>query len=258
MKRLVVTFATFATGAVLFAAPCWLLLGCSSAPPKPDPEPTIPSNHHAVNPLDLDDGDDPDGMKVEGTLGTLDEYAVQEGMQPRLERIGRCFQDELSQKPYLGGQVSFKFRIDRQGRIKWVRLAESGIGSYPVEQCMLEAARTARFERPRGGEAEFSYTLSFQGRTSPLVWDPGMVKEELEGNIEALLTAKEGRDAQVLTAPSGLQLTFYVDHTGHPISVGMTAEEDIPAEFAEPFIEHLKGLSFVKPQSRYAKVTYSW
>lgn len=248
---------------------CWISTGwiaalgalcaaCSTAPPpQPEAPPPREPRHKMVNPLE-DPADVDDGMEVQGMLGTLDQDAIQAGLSPRLPRVTRCFDERLRRQPYLCGEVALRFRVARDGSIKQVGIARSTLGSFEAERCILAAVRGARFERPRGGEAEFQYPLSFQGRLNVYGWESGMVSRELQEHSEQLLSVKRGRSTIVLDAPRGLELTFYVDRRGKAISVGMTAEEAIEEAFALPFIDNLKQLKFVAPQGRYAKVTYRW
>lgn len=232
--------------------------GCSGPPPKPKAPPTeVESKHKMVNPLEVGDEAE-DGMQVEGTLGQLDQVSIQEGLAPRMTAVTACFNRRVARKPYLGGQVDLGFRVARDGALKKLTMTASSVGDYAVEQCIRQEMQKASFSRPRGGEAEFTYSLTFQGRYSPLVWDPGMVKDEINKNLEELLTKKEGRKKTTLSAPNGLVVTFYVNRRGRVTTAGLVAEDPIDEEFAAAFIENLKRIEFVDPQSRCAKVTYTW
>ena len=233
------------------------LCACSTAKPKPDPQPQVESQHKMVNPLDLDD-DGKDGMQVEGALGTMDQSAVQAGMSRPMLEITSCFDSRQTTQPYLGGRASLQFRVSRDGKVKTVRLQESNLGSMELERCILTAARGATFERPRGGDAEFGYSVEFQGRIQPLPWDPGMVRSELDENREKLTTIKQGRKTESLVPPSGLTVTMYVNGRGKVVSVGMIAIEEIDEEFATHFVEGLKEMKLEQPQGPYAKVTFTW
>lgn len=213
----------------------------------------VESQHRAVNPL-ADDEENNDGMQVEGTLGTLDEEAIQSGMAPRLREIAGCFDNLVGQAPYLGGQVSLQLRVGRDGTARRVKLTESSLGSLTAERCILKAARGARFGRPRGGEAEVTFPLTFTGRIAPVIWNEGMVKDGLLAHVEELL-ADGGRP---LRAPQGLVITFYVDPGGRVVSAGMIAEEPIDEKFADRLVENLKKLKLTQPSGGYAKVTYPW
>jgi hypothetical protein len=234
------------------------LAACASSnKPKPASPPRVESEHKMVNPLE-DDDEIQDGLQVEGTLGQLDQASIQEGLAPHLPRVTACFNSRVGRAPYLSGKIELQFRVARDGALKKLTLLSSSVGHWGVEQCVRKELERASFSRPRGGEAEFTYSLDFQGRYTPLVWDPGMVKDEIAGKVDELLTVKEGREETTLTAPEGLVITFYVNRLGRVVSAGMTASEPIEESFAEAFITNLKKIEFVDPQQRYAKVTHRW
>lgn len=242
---------------LLPALACALAACASANKPKPAPPPKVESAHKMVNPLE-DDDDLQDGMTVEGTLGQLDQASIQEGLALHLPRVTACFSSRVARAPYLSGKIELQFRVARDGALKKLTLLSSSVGHWGVEQCVRKEMERASFSKPRGGEAEFTYSLDFQGRYTPLVWDPGMVKDEITSKVEELLTVKEGRQETTLTAPEGLVITFYVNRLGRVVSAGMTATEPIEESFAEALILNLKKIEFVDPQQRYAKVTYTW
>jgi len=239
---------------------CLLLVviaGCSGGAEKTKPRPpAVKSNHEMVNPLEQGD-EDGDGMRVEGALGTLDQSAVQAGLSRSMLEFTSCYDRNARGKPYLCGDVELAFRVTREGKIKKVRIKQSSLGALPVERCILEAARTATFQRPRGGEAEFSYTVSFNGRVPVNAWDPGMVKQEIDDNRDKLFIKQEGRESIPLEVPRGLRVTMYVNRRGKVVSAGMTAEEEIDEEFSTHFISSVKTIQFEKPEG-FVKVTISW
>ncbi len=234
------------------------LAHCAAPAPKPAAPIPTESEHQMVNPLVPDEDDDPDGMQVEGTLGTLDQRSIQAGLTPSLERVTACFTDGSRGKHYLGGEVELQFRISRQGTIKKLRMIRSSLGAYSIERCILDQMKSLTFAKPFGGEAEFTYPLMFQGRVQPVVWDMGMVKEEILNHIDTLLLAQEGPKPQMLVAPAGLVITFYVSSQGRVLSAGLTADEEVDELFADRFIHNLKQIKFIEPQSQFGKVSYRW
>lgn len=239
------------------AALALLLAACSSPPLKPDPEPARggSSKHKMVDPLAASSDDEGDGLQVEGVLGTIDDEAVQAGLKPRLPAAGACFQRCVQHQPYVGGKLTLVFRVSRQGTVKKVKLGQSSLGSAGVERCILRGFADLRFARPKGGEAEFVYPLSFQSRIQSLSWNPGMVKDEILKRVEQLLLDDGGKP---MTAPAGLTLTLYIDGKGRVVSAGMTAEDVVDEAFADRLVTNLKQLKFVAPDNGYAKVTYTW
>jgi hypothetical protein len=231
-----------------------LLGGCSSPPAKPDPEPRVESKHKMINPVAPVE-EEKDDLKVEGTLGTIEEEAIHASLDPRLRQVNGGFQKKTQREPYLSGKLVLHFRVTRTGTVKRARIAESTLGSVSVERCILGELRGVTFARPKGGEAEFSYPLVFQGRIAALQWESGMVKDEILSHLDDLL---KGPQDATLTAPKGLVITFYLDQKGKVVSVGLSADEVIEDSFADPFVENLKRVKFVEPAGAYAKVSYPW
>jgi len=195
-------------------------------------------------------------MEVSGLLGTLDQEAIQDGMHKRLPRAADCFRRQARRQPYLGGALTLQYRVAVDGSVKHARMTASTIGSVAVERCVMTELSQVVFPKPRGGEAEFSYPLSFQARMAVIAWDPAMVSEELGKSREALLSGAE--KGETLQPPAGLMITFYVDHRGRVVSAGMVADEPVEEAFADRFVDNLKQVKFVGPQSRYAKVSHRW
>jgi len=110
---------------------CLVLCACGSPAAKPDPG---PNGKHRGNPLATDEDADKDGLQVEGTLGTLDEDAIQTGLAGRLGVLGSCFSKQMLKEPYLGGELKLHFRVARDGSVKSVRLGQSTVGSLAVER----------------------------------------------------------------------------------------------------------------------------
>ncbi|MCA9673277.1 MAG: AgmX/PglI C-terminal domain-containing protein [Myxococcales bacterium] len=266
-------------------------VGCGSEKPKPEPKSTYKAPHKMVNPLKRDDDDDKK-LKVSGILGSLDQEAIQRGMRKRLVQAAACYRQRAGAQPYLSGEVTFKFRVARDGTVKRVAIEESSLGSFEVEQCMIGELKQVVFERPHGGEAEFTYPLRFPGRLGVEDWTAEQVKEELEKFRPAIVgkasfavlrckhtkkrkarkrcwrrirrARKRRRKLRIkverkeLTAPQGLVLTFYVNGKGNVVEAGLVASEDITRDFAEAFIKNLKRVKFPAARSRYARVKYTW
>ena len=61
--------------------------------------------------------------------------------------------------------------IRKDGTVTAVKLAESDLGAWPIEKCLLEIARAATFDKPIGGDADFSLPLDFSAKGRLEVWD---------------------------------------------------------------------------------------
>ena len=182
-------------------------------------------------------------LQVDGTLGSLDEQVAQDGVNGRLAQAMSCFKRELQNAPYLGGQVEFKFRVAADGKVKWVYLRRSDLGSLSAEQCILEEMRQATFGAPEGGEAEFTIPLKLDGRNGAASPDAGAppLPGRLEQSCPKLM--RPDPSGRPLSLPSGLRLTLYVDGEGAVLSAGLAAEAEIPVPSARELVARLKAIN---------------
>jgi hypothetical protein len=65
------------------------------------------------------------------------------------------------------------WNIAADGAVTAVRIAESDLGAWPIESCLLEVARGAAFGKPVGGPAELTLPLDLSTqRTLPVAEPP--------------------------------------------------------------------------------------
>ncbi len=101
-------------------------------------------------------------MQVEGLLGSIPRHAVEQTLNARIERFGRCFFARSAQLEVLGGRMTLKFRIGTDGSVRWVLPERSSVGDRETERCVLEQAVRVRFPPPTGGEAEASWSFEME------------------------------------------------------------------------------------------------
>ncbi len=201
-------------------------------------------------------------MIVKGVNGTLDSDAVQSGIEARFKTVMACVNSRVAALPALGGTLSFKFRVTADGRVRRVQLLASDLGSLSAERCILDVLRTAKFERPDGGEAEFSIPMSFKGTAPFDVLNPSQrkVAEALRAACKQLLAAGEA-GAAPLTVPAGTRLTFYLDERGAVRSAGLAAGgAEIPGEVADRLVANATAmiLPVKPPAARFAKLSFTF
>lgn len=231
-----------------------LLVACATPqvkppPPAPPPPPPPESKHKMVNPLI--DGPERGRGKIStwGVMGTIDRKVTEKGLAVQFPAVVSCFARQVKKEPYLGGTIKLTFRVDRQGKVKQLYLAESDLGSLTVERCVVGELVRAAFPPPRGGESEFSFPLSFSGHVEPEWWAPSKVQRKLR----RILRARRGEEPPQL--PPGLSLTFYVNRRGRVLSVGMSADEPIDVAVADELDKRVRRLRFKRHRTRYIKVS---
>ncbi|MCK5800407.1 MAG: AgmX/PglI C-terminal domain-containing protein [Deltaproteobacteria bacterium] len=242
-------------GPALLGLVAFFVAGCATAPKKVKPEPEFRSVHQAVNPL-VDKSSVDDGMKVSGLMGTLDQSQVQRGVARTFRAATRCYQDIARQRPYVGGSMNMRFRVRRDGAVKHIQLLSSDVGCFTLERCVLAKLAESHFDRPRGGgEAEFTYPITFPTRMASQTWEEARVRHTLK---KWRKKRKVRKKLKKLSFPRGLSLTIFVDGEGHLASLGMIADEDIPEDFPQGLVAALETVHFDQPQTHMAKVTYRW
>lgn len=184
-------------------------------------------------------------MQVRGTLGTLDQSSIQDGVQDSLPHANACYAQQLAGAPFLGGRVVLKFRVKTDGKVKWVRVKTSDLGSLEAETCIVKEMAAASFDEPDGGEAEFSIPLTFTGGDAVTTLDDrSAAARRLGKSCKKLLRSPAGP----LTPPPGLHVGLYIDPDGKVVSAGLSADgAEIPPEFARDFIANLKKLTLADP-----------
>lgn len=62
-----------------------------------------------------------------------------------------CYETELKRSPELEGKVTVRWSIDGSGNVTDALIAESGLGSDPVEACILQRVKRWSFPEPKSG-----------------------------------------------------------------------------------------------------------
>ncbi len=101
----------------------------------------------------------------------MDTKVIQAGVAPHVEALGACYTTNLKRRRWLGGHLVIHWDIQSDGTVTAVRLAESDLGNWPIERCVLEVARSATFGKPIGGDADFQIPLDFSAKGRLISWD---------------------------------------------------------------------------------------
>ncbi|MBW2735388.1 MAG: energy transducer TonB, partial [Deltaproteobacteria bacterium] len=193
-------------------------------------------------------------LQASGTLGSIDPNAVQDEINVRLPAATTCFNREFSRLQYLGGKIKLLFRIDTSGRVKWLMVERSSVGSRAVEACIVGVMKGARFDPPSGGEAEFGIPLAFGGGDPVTALGAGCKEaRRLRRSCKKLLRGT-GR-----AAPAGLLVTVYIDPAGRVSSAGLSAGGvELSSSFSNAFLANLKKLKLGRYSGNHRKLTYAF
>lgn len=192
-----------------------------------------------------------DGAEITGLMGTISRDAVENTLNPRMGRFGRCFEQRLGAVEFLAGNIRFSFRIRTDGTVAWVYPAQSDIGDRQVEQCALEVARAARFPPPRGGEAEFSWGFGFDAPDDvrpPLNWTADSLGNRL---------SDVGTVARACGVSGSYQVTAYVQPGGRVLAAGGSAPSAESEAALDCILERVRAWTMPDPGSYAAKITFT-
>lgn len=238
--------------------------GSAQGPGADEPEPSEarPTSHRASTPP-TDDGPD-DGVEVTGTMGRLDAYDVQHGIEPYAAALSACYRDNLRRRRYIGGQIEMLLVVNTDGAVKSASIVKSDLGSLSIESCLVHVGQTIHFSRPEGGVAEVRLPLSFEGVGRLSFWDQERVDAELavagEHETDIRKTLSECTEETGTRPPRhGVVVTAYVANRGHIKAAGFEpiAEQTLDPVWAGCAHAAILSWRLSDPRGRVAKISFT-
>ena len=173
-------------------------------------------------------GDDK-SMGMEMSVGVLDERAVDRAIKPHVRAMSACFSRAGDARKYLSGQVVMRFVVAASGQVSDVQVIRNGLGSFPVENCLVGEGKQIAFPAPEGRRAtDFEYSMTFQstGERSVVPWSG----EELARRLYGISTDLAGCGA---VAATDVDVIAYVEPGGSVGSVGFASEGSLDPSAAD-------------------------
>jgi hypothetical protein len=202
---------------------------CGGSPkPVPPPEPAISAK--PVTRVPVEDTEPDDGMQVVSAHGHMEPSVVEAGISPHTSELSDCYTSRVGKRRWLGGHVQLHWDIRANGDITAVKLAESDLGAWPVEKCLLEIARNATFGRPVGGDADFVVPLDFATKGTKVgeMWDEDKALRAVGGQLAKLDNCAKAKGHPAL--PDDVTITVYVGPHGAAQSVGFSSGKTVIAD----------------------------
>jgi hypothetical protein len=196
--------------------------GGKPPPPPPPPPPAPPPQPVAKRvPVEDSDNDTDEHVTVVHARGHMDKDAVEAGLAPHQSEMSDCYMQLYHQRRWLGGHVLIHWDIRKDGTITAVKLMqESDLGAWPIEKCLLDVARAATFDKPVGGDADFSLPLDFTAKGSTLPWSEDQATKAVGGQL-----AKLDACGKKELPPSDVTITVYVGPHGKAQSAGFSSDK---------------------------------
>jgi pSer/pThr/pTyr-binding forkhead associated (FHA) protein len=84
-------------------------------------------------------------------LGALDKSLIDAVIKRHMNQIRYCYQRELTKNPNLGGKITVKFVIAKNGSVSKASTKSSTMGNRAVESCINGRFMRFKFPEPKGG-----------------------------------------------------------------------------------------------------------
>jgi hypothetical protein len=84
-------------------------------------------------------------------LGALDKSLIDAVIKRNMAQIRYCYQRELTKNPTLGGKITVKFTIAKDGTVSSASTKSSTMGNEAVETCINTRFMKFQFPEPKGG-----------------------------------------------------------------------------------------------------------
>lgn len=210
---------------------------CAGEPPPPPPAPAQPRREAKPPP------------EMESEIGGMNEEAVGRAFDALGEPIGACVAEGAKRVRELGGRFSISMRIDREGRVRWVYLADSTLGDRETERCILGKVREAAWPQPRGGEGLATRAFDIEPGAAPVVWEEKKIRKLVQKAAESFAKCKKGLGG-------GYVATAYVRRDGRVAAAGIATPDADREDEADCLAKAVGKLRFGSPGRRAAKVTF--
>ena len=227
-----------------------LIASCGSAPPPPPPK-SAPPPPVVAKRVPIEDSEQEEGVTVVNAHGHMEKEAVEAGIAPHHDELSDCYMKKVGRRRWLGGHVMIHWDIKKDGTITAVKLmSESDLGAWPIEKCLLEVARAASFDKPVGGDADFTLPLEFSAKGATLPWTEDQGLKAVGGQLAKLETCDKKAPQ-----PNDVTITVYVGPHGKAQSVGFSSDRsEINVKWADCAEKAALGWRLPDPHGMIAKL----
>ena len=225
---------------------------CGSAPPPPPPKPAPPPPPVAKR-VPIEDSEPEEGVTIVNAHGHMEKETVEAGLAPHHDELSDCYMKKVSRRRWLGGHVVIHWDIKKDGTVTAVKLmSESDLGAWPIEKCLLEVARAASFDKPVGGDADFTLPLEFSAKGATLPWTEDQALKAVGGQLVKL---DDCAKRQKEVPPKDVTITVYVGPHGKAQSVGFSSDRsEIDVKWADCAEKAALGWRLPDPHGMIAKL----
>jgi hypothetical protein len=229
---------------------------CGGKPPPPPLAPAPAAPEPVAKRVPVEDSDSDDGVTYANQHGRMDPAAVQAGIAPHQSELSDCYMNGYKNRRWLGGHVVIHWDIRKDGTVTAVKLMqESDLGAWPIEKCLLDVARSATFDKPQGGDADFTLPLEFEAKGRALAWNDDQTLRAVGGQLARLDTCNK----KAPPPPDEVTITAYIGPAGHAQSVGFSSDKsEIAEKWAECAVKTVMSWRLPDPRGQVAKLAIKY
>jgi len=232
------------TSALLVFAACGG--GAKAVPVASTPPPRPPTR------VVVEDKEPEEGVTIAHARGHVEE--AERKLSPLHGELSHCYTSRVGRRRWLGGRVKLHWNVAADGTIDKVVLAESDLGAWPIEKCLVDVARTAAFGAPVGGVADVSLPLEFKPPDPVEAWDDERVDKAIGKQLVKLDAC-----GKTEPPPDDVIITLYVGWRGKAQSVGFaSANSEIAETWAECIQKTVLAWRLPDPKGVIAKLAIKY
>ncbi len=232
-----------------------LVAACGSSPKPKSAAPVVISPQSTTRTVVENDSEPTDGVTIVNARGRMEPADIETGLSPHTAELTDCYMSRVGKRRWLGGNVEIHWDISKEGEITAVKLAASDLGNWPIEKCLLDVAKAAKFAKPKGGDADFMVPLAFSAKGKALAWDEDAGLRAVGGQLVKIDNCVKDKKVKTKTPPDDVTITVYVGARGAAQSVGFASKASVLEEtWADCAEKAALGWRLPDPKGQVAKL----
>ncbi len=171
----------------------------------------------------------------EAEIGGLSHDDVKKKFDDLRPQLMACVEQATNRLSVVGGRVSLRMRVGRDGSLRWAYLSDSTLGDRDAERCVLETVKSQTWPKPLSGDGLAEMGFEVEPADSPGTLSSSKMTLLEKRAIKATRSCREGIRGE-------FRATVYVSRSGKLLSVGVTPPDQRGETASDCIAEALRGL----------------